>query len=913
MAEQATPTETIDLDAILDSQYDFRRPYEQIDHPDKELVLTTLASVATDPNQLPETPLTEWQQEHVQRRLGNIVRYGTLYFGRSAYLLARSQAKEAELARLQAEYDQLSWQERDERNLWSRPTDHTRIDADTLTIDTASLDTRDIIEYMIGEQMHDAFNVAYQGPTRLPDFARYSSDGGSLDEIMASGIILAERVGGFTADEFAKAATSRLYGDHGMVASAYRSLLRGMDCAREHTFKGEPIELVQDYGEVGYALFRSRSSAGRYVLGMANKFWPSEEASEIDEFDLDTAARQLFSEDDAVLMCSSAEDIETLVARQKYFPPLSSDLFVRIVENIRPNESGQLFGSYEWSPKFADLVEDFKLDEIEDVTDTTRRFLAAGHNDIAWDFYSTYRKERLAAMEVFKSGIDEHSFLFTEAIMNGLLTDEHTAIGVTEAGWAGVEQLREAIKGIEQFILAEDRTDEAMLSEIERIQSSPLYARLWKVAVRFNVTVYGSKNSDEIIRVLNDAIGQRDDAEVPGLNADVYKVANNVSINERLTEHEGMNPDAERLIDQFCEYAKLAWSRDPEMIEALGGFEERVASFREEISQALEDVEILLNAAALSGSESQYMTALIKQRYNLVNVLESGFTEDLLAPGGFLRAYEKLHDVKMARGILREKALRDAKAEKWDEIEGVFGKLLKGGSVEDELASMLDLVDHILVQEYLLKLNPGDKEYKRFVTKTLFNTSVIELALAELQNKSKLVKDPSLIPKKSLTIIPSRDVGLELSGQIGDACWASKYGSIAKQMPNLTAVLFAENQDDGTKSLVGSSLFIEAETEEGEKILIVRGLNPIQNFIGRVDSHDFLSKFMDYAKETADRAGRKLAIVYDHRGGASTNRPALFNAMTAYVSSNNLVPIDVPEDQVQFNGYTLKDSIYLVA
>ena len=117
MAEHAKPTETIDLDAILDSQYDFRRPYERIDHPDKELVLATLASVTVDPDQLPETPLTEWQQEHVQRRLGNIVRYGTLYFGRSAHLLAMSQAKRAELDRQQAEYDQLSWEERDERNL----------------------------------------------------------------------------------------------------------------------------------------------------------------------------------------------------------------------------------------------------------------------------------------------------------------------------------------------------------------------------------------------------------------------------------------------------------------------------------------------------------------------------------------------------------------------------------------------------------------------------------------------------------------------------------------------------------------------------------------------------------------------------------------------------------------------------
>ena len=127
----------------------------------------------------------------------------------------------------------------------------------------------------------------------------------------------------------------------------------------------------------------------------------------------------------------------------------------------------------------------------------------------------------------------------------------------------------------------------------------------------------------------------------------------------------------------------------------------------------------------------------------------------------------------------------------------------------------------------------------------------------------------------------------------------------------LIAVLISEHTGDQQK-FVGSGLFIEATSDDGEELLIVRGLNPIENVINQLDSVDFLNNYLDFAKETADRSGRKLAIVFDHVSRASTNRPALHRALTLLKGGDRLTQTNVSSEQVRFNGYSLEDSIFLV-
>jgi hypothetical protein len=918
--ESLANIDRVDIDSELDSHYDFRRAYEAINHPEKERILTTLMSISL------ANPLSSEIQELDDaryRRQGtvqaNIIRYGTLYFGLSAELLAKAKAEQHELERLQLEHDGMSLEQMLESGQFDRPRYLDETTKKNLVFDTSTLSVDEIIEYMIRVQMNHVYNVAYQGAGGLPDFAQYHGDGGTVAEIIASGIVLAERIGGLDVETYAKAAGSVGYGDYSMVIMSYRWLIKGMDRARNITIDGEPIQLPQDYARLGHALFMSSQSTAMHVLDLHQEFWPDIEVDE-DECTELSDREQIFDESDVLFMCQdSKSSLHYIMRYRALFPDLTPELFIKVVQNIKPSKSGLLLDE-EWCEYrgFEYLIESFGLDKIGDVTEATKLFLSFGHNDLAWKFYSTLRKKRMMGMEIFKSNCNEDSVLFTEAIMNGELSSEHLALGITEAGLAGVEQMRQVIRSIEKFVLSEAKTDDEIQAEINKINGSAFYARLWRVAVRFNVTTYGNKDTDEIIRVLERMLRQRKDGEVKPLAADVYKAAKGVKVREHLPNSTAVNSDAKKLMDHYFEYFQLAWSSGVDFGRMNGEFNDRVEKLGRDLAEALADVELRITDLP-DDAPLTVKNALQKQRQIIIGALSTDFEADLLASDGFLAAYEKLGDVKMARSILREKALRDAKDSNWDGIERPIKQLLdssrgdedrEGSNFNSDAALMLDLIDHVVVQEYLMRLKPGDRKYQQFIKGKLFNTTIINNALAKSIG-SKGQEDSSSAPIRILHFIPTRDLGLELSGQIGDACWASKHSSIAEDKPNLTAVLMAEQKPDGTQQLIGSSLFIEAESEDGEELLIVRGLNPIQNFIGQVDPNDFLRTFMDYAKQTADRAGRTLAMVHDHTGGASTNRPSLFHAMTAYKNLNGLAKVKVPEVQVAFNGYELSDDIYV--
>jgi hypothetical protein len=161
-----------------------------------------------------------------------------------------------------------------------------------------------------------------------------------------------------------------------------------------------------------------------------------------------------------------------------------------------------------------------------------------------------------------------------------------------------------------------------------------------------------------------------------------------------------------------------------------------------------------------------------------------------------------------------------------------------------------------------------------------------------------------------IRLIPTRGPLLELSGHIGDACWASKYDSIAESYPNISAVIMVQNPDKPTQRMAGSALLIEAESDTGEPILIMRGINPIQNLITKLSAEDFYLAFKEYCRGIADAQGRRLVVVIDdHSGGSTTNRPDLYQYLDTLRSQ--LQPLNARDTRaVTFNGYTLEGELY---
>lgn len=222
----------------------------------------------------------------------------------------------------------------------------------------------------------------------------------------------------------------------------------------------------------------------------------------------------------------------------------------------------------------------------------------------------------------------------------------------------------------------------------------------------------------------------------------------------------------------------------------------------------------------------------------------------------------------------------------------------------DDISTTREFIEHVTNQETFREYFVNKKNANLF--KNMTSTKALEEALSRAQNVG--------ISKNSAKVqfVPTRGVFMELSGHIADACWASRYNSIAETMPNMTAVIIKRNPGDPLKEkLVGAGMLIETTASDGSPVLLIRGLNPLEDFINRTSVESFYETFTSYARNIAHANGRKLAIVIDdHAGGSATNRPALFNFLTGLKRS--LSQVEVNSDDTFFNNYDVSKYAYLV-
>lgn len=888
--DTASEKPSADAEILLKTCPDLLRVVERERHPSTVSVLNALLSMQVDPKYAADLDKTELHQETAQRRIGEIAYLGTMYFDSAVHNLAKFRAIH----------------ERPDKSRWAKGS--YEIPEPLQPVPTDALETSDVVRSMVSQQAGDAFDVAYQGPSRLPSFASaHNQYNEALPNSLAAGLVVS-KVMGITIEDYA-AAAYQSGGNPTMIAGAYKALKEGLSVADAYTINGQPAAYRLAPEELGYSLFRSRRSAARGVLETSRVFWPRDHSGYNESADTeDTANKPIFSDADAAHVCQSAYDIKLLLSRKDSFPPLTPDLLVQILDGIEPGDSGLIAAGEDddYSVTFKELAAEFNLDAVEDTDAYLRQILSTGHEDVTWAFYRAFSKQHLPAMEIFRANISPEAFDFTQAITNGELTEEHAKFGINQACAKGLDQLRAAIRNIETFLIEDTDDSDKPRAEIEKISDSTLYERLWRTAVRFDVTYFGNSGTEEIIRVLADAAYSADyrDQSEPSIDRSVYK-AQTAQVNEKTPSRNIINPDVRGSLDQFSEVARRALT-EQDTTQTMETFENRISQTTTNLKELAEELSVQITTYA----EGKKKNAAERRLSNLQVAIDSDFETDLAKDGGFVAAYKKLWQVGEARDILREKALRDCKAAMGTTVTRSYSALLKTESDEEKVDVVLDLIDHILVQEYLIKLLPEDSDYANFVTKKLFNTSVLDTASDEQMIQKNAASADTTAKKRNLKFTPTRGVGLELSGQIGDACWASKHGRVADTMPNMVGVLLSESRGD-TEKLVGSSLLLEATSRDGEELLIVRGLNPIQSFISKVDAVDFLDKFLSYARETAIRDGRRLAIVYDYRGGASTNRPSLFNAIDTLVTTNDLKPVQVDPSQVEFNDHNLVGRLYL--
>ncbi len=193
---------------------------------------------------------------------------------------------------------------------------------------------------------------------------------------------------------------------------------------------------------------------------------------------------------------------------------------------------------------------------------------------------------------------------------------------------------------------------------------------------------------------------------------------------------------------------------------------------------------------------------------------------------------------------------------------------------------------------------PGAPESKR-LAKVFSVPNINEF----LQNR----EEKATGQEQEISMIPDRGVVGELSGYYADACWTSQY-MFLRDWPNITPYKFVMETEDDVQKIIGSVLLIETESRSGEKVLVVRGLNPRDEFLNGFQAADFCEKVFEKVKSTAERIGAKKVLVA-LKSGSTSNRGSINSYASNYGKDEFFVPL---QESVNFNNYEIQEACYQV-
>ncbi|MFH1030264.1 MAG: hypothetical protein V1770_03335 [bacterium] len=271
----------------------------------------------------------------------------------------------------------------------------------------------------------------------------------------------------------------------------------------------------------------------------------------------------------------------------------------------------------------------------------------------------------------------------------------------------------------------------------------------------------------------------------------------------------------------------------------------------------------------------------------------------------FQENYKILSSFKEFERLLRQTVFTMGFTKNRKQLEKSLDDMSLDSPTLDDVSWVVNFVDHITNQETMAQYFT-DKQAKKQFEKIINPQALIE-------QMDILHKGQQTSGTINITFSTHRDLHIEISGQTGDACWASRYNSILKSFPNFSSIVMTKDKGGKYEKIVGSGLLIETKAENGDDLLIIRGLNPQENTINSLDVKSFFSAVVDYVKKLAETTGKKIAIsIDDHSGGHTTNRPVLFNYISnlSDAVTENIRLLD-PKDS-NFNGYDLQGDVYLL-
>jgi hypothetical protein len=264
-----------------------------------------------------------------------------------------------------------------------------------------------------------------------------------------------------------------------------------------------------------------------------------------------------------------------------------------------------------------------------------------------------------------------------------------------------------------------------------------------------------------------------------------------------------------------------------------------------------------------------------------INELET--CEDI---DGLIRIYLRKENQKNINYILKRLLLYKA-YKGFNEYRGQY--LCASSAINyKSINEIKETVNHVLAEEYLKVLNKNQKE-------KIDRNKIIDLMDINAL-KSAIPKEIKTNKKEEIFIKASRGLLMEFAAFFSDTCMTSQ-SLLAKKHPWLTSLIFIQKPNSQRdKKLVGSCFIIEAKDEDGDKVLVIRANNLLENTINQLSVEDFMDKLLQYIEEVAkEKDINQIALALDnHNAGATTNREKIFNYLDEKYNNNKIIKLDGP-------------------
>ncbi|MBI5078167.1 MAG: hypothetical protein HZB11_02240, partial [Candidatus Yonathbacteria bacterium] len=538
-----------------------------------------------------------------------------------------------------------------------------------------------------------------------------------------------------------------------------------------------------------------------------------------------------------------------------------------------------------------------------------------GDIDSALNIAKTFNLPELRRLEravrVFGSFLSPEIFKDFNNLLDKKKVDSFTALGVTNTGEAGVVELERALRKLLHAFLFEDTASNA---DLVYALKNPAFASVAKGLSRFTSSDWGSHDQDTWNSMLDTYKNLTSQGELKRLPLE-YTPSGTLQIitlgepakefvytNDFLIRFKALVEDittAQNLVRDHPEggFGNEIIAKLEEAVRVeLGNLKEKVAYFRSvqnDPTKTTEERDIKSATFALKNLQKQ------------IDILENITDQEKRSGLSTQELFSALSAITGTAREMRQIVFAFSLYLNPTYKEKRFGEDLVSPQ-EADVNQVIEFVDHITNRETFHQYFTDRHAAKRFDTL---------LSISDLEQEANRMRSFRSVSNKTapLAFIPSRDFKTELSGHMADACWANNENSILKNHPNFVSLTFVENPGHEVYERVcGAAIIIETNAKNGDLLMVIRGLNPIENFANKISIPDFFKKLTDYLKPIAKARGRKLAIVVDgHRGGSASNRDAVFNFLAEAAKGWKKAPL-ASKKESEFNRYDITDVTYLV-